>query len=78
MSKNVLDISTLEDEDNRSPRNVGIGLPTNATSYTERTESLATQPLKTQEKGFVNLSRQTDLLLTFRRLMSTIVDVPNR
>jgi len=47
MSKNVFDISTLEDEDHRSPRNVGIGLPTNAKSYTERTESLATQPLKT-------------------------------
>jgi len=47
MSKNVFEIYTLEDEHNRSPRNVGFGLPTNATSYIERTESLVTLPLKT-------------------------------
>jgi hypothetical protein len=47
MSKNVFEISTLEDEDNRSPRNVGVGLSTNATPYAERTEFLATQAVET-------------------------------
>jgi len=61
MSKNVLDISTFEDEDKRSPRNVGVGLPTNVTSYIERTESLVTQLLRTQDKGFVNLLHQRKL-----------------
>jgi len=36
MFKNVFDISTLEDEDYMSSRNVGVGLHTNATSYNEK------------------------------------------
>jgi hypothetical protein len=55
MSKNVFDISTLEDEDNMPPRNVGVGLPTNEMSYTERTESLAKELLKIKKNGFVSL-----------------------